>query len=176
MFQHQPTLSGTHINVRPLAKEDEPQLSLVASDPLIWAQHPVTNRHTKLEFSKFFAEALASGGALLVTDAQTDTVIGSSRYFGYDKTLSEIEIGWTFLARSHWGGLYNGELKTLMLEHAFKYVETVVFYIDPTNNRSQKSVEKIGAVREPQLDDKGRVIFRINSAQYQLANSSARVN
>jgi RimJ/RimL family protein N-acetyltransferase len=44
-----------------------------------------------------------SGGALLATDAETERVIGSSRFFGYSEEAGEVEIGWTFLARSRWG-------------------------------------------------------------------------
>jgi N-acetyltransferase len=59
-------------------------------------------------------------------------VIGSSRYHGYNRCLSEVEIGWTFLAGSYWGGTYNGEVKRLMLRHAFQYVERVVFSESPS--------------------------------------------
>ncbi|MGH7490668.1 MAG: GNAT family N-acetyltransferase, partial [bacterium] len=58
-----------------------------------------------------------------------------------------VEIGWTFLTRSHWGGEYNREMKRLMLAHAFRFVRRVVFLIHPQNVRSQRSVEKLGAVR-----------------------------
>jgi len=118
----------------------------VASDPLIWEQHPAQDRYEEEVFKEFFREALESGGALVVIDRKTQKIIGSSRYFGFEATKREIEIGWTFLARSHWGGKYNGELKRLMLDHAFRLVESVVFLIGPTNVRSQKAVEKIGGV------------------------------
>ena len=49
--------------------------------------------------------------------------------------------------RSHWGGRYNGEMKQLMLRHAFQFVEHVVFLIGPNNYRSQRAIEKIGGVR-----------------------------
>jgi len=111
---------------------------------------------------------LASGGALIVIDRTTQEIIGSSRYFGYDPERSEIEIGWTFLARSHWGGRYNAELKRLMLDHAFRFVETVIFKIGPTNFRSRKAVEKISAVltdRREEVDLDGtpvdHVVYRI---------------
>jgi N-acetyltransferase len=80
-------------------------------------------------------------------ESQCGLVIGSSRFHGYDEAAGEVEIGWTFLARSHWGGQYNREMKRLMLEHAFRYVDRVVFLIDPANYRSQRAIEKIGAVR-----------------------------
>jgi len=161
LFDFQPTLEGNYVKARPLREDDKEELYAVAADPLIWWQHPNKNRNTEEEFSKFFVEALESGGTLLITDAKTDAVIGSSRFYGYDHHLSEIEIGWTFLSRSYWGGKYNGELKYLMLNHAFKYVKTVVFYIDDENVRSQKSVEKIGGVRKKDRDKKGRIVYRI---------------
>src|SRR2546430_7270193 len=145
-FELQPHLVGDLLEVRPLRPEDWESLFAVASDPLIWEQHPAHDRYKEEVFKEFFREALQSGGAFVVIDRKTRKIIGSSRYFGFEPTRSEIEIGWTFLARSHWGGKYNGELKRLMLDHAFKFVENVVFLIGPTNIRSQKAVEKIGGV------------------------------
>lgn len=145
-FELQPHLVGDLLEVRPLRPDDWEALYAVASDPLIWEQHPAHDRYQEQVFKEFFREALESGGALVVIDRQTQEVIGSSRYFGFDSTKREIEIGWTFLARAHWGGKDNGELKRLMLDHAFRFVETVVFLIGPTNIRSQKAVEKIGGV------------------------------
>jgi RimJ/RimL family protein N-acetyltransferase len=66
---------------------------------------------------------------LIAIDSKGGQVIGSSRFHGYDKEKSEIEIGWTFLARSHWGGIYNRELKQLMLRHAFEFVNSVIFLV-----------------------------------------------
>ena len=98
-FDSQPTLNGTLVELRPLRPGDHDDLYTVAADPLIWEQHPAKDRHEEPRFREFFAEALASGGALLATDAETRRVIGSSRFHGYSETASEVEIGWTFLAR-----------------------------------------------------------------------------
>lgn len=117
-----------------------------ASDPMIWEQHPASDRYQEGVFKEFFQDALESGGALVAIDRSTQKIVGSSRYTGYDPEKSEIEIGWTFLARSHWGGKYNGEMKRLMLEHAFQFVDSVVFLIGETNVRSRKAVERIGGV------------------------------
>ena len=146
-FDRQPNLKGELVELRPLRADDFHALFAAAADPLIWEQHPASDRYQQDVFTKFFNDALASGGALIALDAKNGKVIGSSRYHGYDEANSEVEIGWTFLARSHWGGKYNGEMKRLMLEHAFKFVKNVVFLIGPQNIRSQKAVEKIGGVR-----------------------------
>jgi RimJ/RimL family protein N-acetyltransferase len=145
-FELQPHLVGDLLEVRPLTPEDWESLFAVASDPLLWEQHPANDRYKEEVFNEFFLEALESGGAFVVIDRKTQEIIGSSRYFGFEPTRGEIEIGWTFLARSHWGGKYNGELKRLMLDHALRFVDSVIFLIGPTNVRSQKAVEKIGAV------------------------------
>jgi RimJ/RimL family protein N-acetyltransferase len=99
-------------------------------------------------FKVFFREALESGGAFVIIDKKSQQIIGSTRFYGYEPQKSEIEIGWTFLARNYWGGRYNRELKQLMLAHAFKFVENVVFYVGQTNVRSQKATEKIGGIKD----------------------------
>jgi RimJ/RimL family protein N-acetyltransferase len=163
-FDLQPNLTGELIELRPLQPGDFDELYAVASDPLIWEQHPSRDRYQETVFKDFFAEALASVGALLAIDNGNGRVIGSSRFNGYDEAKSEIEIGWTFLARSHWGGSYNREMKRLMLEHAFKFVSNVIFVIGPENFRSQRAVEKIGAVRvglRPNANGMDNFVYRL---------------
>jgi N-acetyltransferase len=166
MFDLQPILTGELLRLRPLRPEDWNDLYAVASDPLIWEQHPVNDRYKEEVFTEFFREAMASGGALIVVDARDGQVIGSTRFHGYDEEKSEIEIGWTFLARSHWGGTYNREMKQLMLQHAFRFVNSVIFLVGPQNLRSQKALEKIGGVRVgSRRDASGRdsVVYRITA-------------
>jgi len=144
-FELQPVLTGDLIELRPLRADDFPALFAVASDPLIWEQHPEPDRCTEPVFRRFFSGAIESGGAFVVIDRRDGRMIGSSRYADYNEAKSEIEIGWTFLARAHWGGVYNGEMKRLMLTHAFRFVRRVVFRVGPNNHRSQRALEKIGA-------------------------------
>jgi len=143
-----------------------------AADPEIWSLHPVHDRYTEPVFRAFFDGAMASGSAFAFVDRQNGEIIGSSRYHGYDPTAREIEIGWTFLARAYWGGSFNLEIKQLMLEHAFTFVDTVVFWVGETNWRSQRAMEKIGGARRAgvhtrTLDGKPRahVIFEIRKGQ-----------
>jgi len=146
-FALQPHLKGELIELRPLRPEDWDDLFAVASDPLIWEQHPERDRYKEDIFKVFFREALESGGAFVIIDKKSQQIIGSTRFHGYDPEKSEIEIGWTFLARNYWGGRYNRELKQLMLAHAFKFVESVVFFVGQNNVRSQKATERIGGIR-----------------------------
>jgi N-acetyltransferase len=146
-FELQPTLTGTLIELRPLQPDDFDALYSVARDPSIWEQHPVRDRYKEDVFKDFFREALESRGAFAVIDRESGRMIGSSRYYGYDAARREIEIGWTFLARAFWGGIYNREMKTLMLRHAFRFVDRVIFLVGPQNFRSQRAMKKIGGVR-----------------------------
>ena len=168
-FDLQPTLKGELLELRPLRAEDFDDLYDVASDPLIWEQHPASDRHKAEVFTAFFRGALESGGAFVVIDARDGRVIGSSRFHGYDPEKSEIEIGWTFLARSHWGGVYNWEMKHLMLRHAFQFVNRVVFLIGPQNWRSRRAMEKIGGVLAgSRRDATGRdsVVYEITASAF----------
>jgi len=147
-FDLQPTLTGELLQLRPLRPDDFDALYAAASDPLIWEQHPDSDRYKRDVFQGYFDGAIASGGAFAVIDRRTGRIIGSSRYHDYNEAAGEIEIGWTFLERAYWGGVYNGEMKRLMIGHALRFVNRVVFLVGPTNVRSQRAMEKIGGVRE----------------------------
>ena len=146
-FDLQPNLKGELIDLRPLTPEDWDDLFAIASDPLIWEQHPESARYKEDVFKVFFKDALESGGAFVVIDRKNKRIIGSTRFHGYEPEKSEIEIGWTFLARKYWGGRHNWEVKQLMLAHAFQFVDNVVFYVGENNMRSRRATEKIGAIK-----------------------------
>jgi RimJ/RimL family protein N-acetyltransferase len=147
----QPTLVGPTITIRPVSADDWPELFAVGSDPEIWKVHPVSDRYTEPGFRKFFDGAVSSKMGFVFVDRSTNRLIGSSRYYGYEPERSEIEIGWTFIARSHWGGKANREVKRLMLDHAFTFVDTVIFWVGEQNWRSQGAMTKIGGVKREGL-------------------------
>jgi N-acetyltransferase len=140
----QPVLHSPLIEIRPLRPEDYSDLFLAASDPLIWKQHPSPDRYLEEEFQKFFLDALKGKGAVAVIDLKTEKIIGSSRYYEANLESKEVVIGYTFLKRDYWGGVYNRELKRLMINHALKSFTSVLFHVDEVNFRSQRAMEKIG--------------------------------
>ncbi len=145
-FDMRPCLVGSTLELRPITADDYAAVYAAASDPLIWEQHPDSQRWREDVFAEWWRRAMQDN-ALAVIDRATAKIIGSTRFLAYKG--DEVEIGWTFLARSHWGGWANGEMKRLMLEHAFRdeRIERVVLLIGPDNIRSQKAAEKIGAVK-----------------------------
>jgi RimJ/RimL family protein N-acetyltransferase len=145
IIDFQPTLSGDLLELRPLRPDDFDALFCAASDPLIWEQHPESDRHQRDVFQKYFDGALESKGGFAIIERKSGRIIGSSRYCNLDLTNREVEVGWTFLERKFWGGRYNRELKKLMLDHAFQFVDRVLFVVGEKNLRSQKALGKIGA-------------------------------
>ncbi len=168
----QPVLSNGIVKLEPLSFEHFELLFAVASDPLIWEQHPNKDRYQRPVFENFFKGAMESGGAFLIKDAQNGEVLGSSRY--YDLSTDHVLVGYTFLSRSCWGKGINLQVKTLMLDHAFRYVDKVLFHVGSVNIRSQMAMERIGGKRigEQSVEYYGEpakpnVVFSISKADWE---------
>lgn len=144
IWQHE-LLKDAIIKLIPLAETDFDKLFEVASDPLIWEQHPSNDRYQKDVFQLFFKDAIASKSGFLIIDNATDSIIGSTRYYNYNPENQSIAIGFTFLARKFWGGIHNKSAKKLLIDYAFQKVDTIFFHIGSTNFRSQIATAKIGA-------------------------------
>src|SRR5438552_2326441 len=177
-FDLQPILKGKLIELRPLRPQDFDALFSAASDPKIWEQHPESDRYQREVFQKFFDGAVESKGAFAIIERKSGRIIGSSRYCNLINR--EVEVGWTFLEREFWGGTYNRELKQLMLEHAFRFVDRVLFVVGEQNFRSQKALAKIGAsfLKKVQLPAGNRIlktniVFVITAKSYRVVRRSA---
>jgi RimJ/RimL family protein N-acetyltransferase len=145
-MDRQPVLEGERLVLRPLTEADWAALYGVASDRELWAVHPSHDRWQEPVFRAFFDDALAKGGALAIVDKASGAVIGSSRFQVCDRKEEDgaLEIGWSFIARAYWGKGYNAEFKRLMLDHAFRHVERVVFRVGADNVISRKAMANIG--------------------------------
>lgn len=161
----QPTLANEIITIKPIQKEDFEALFAIASDELLWEQHPNKDRYKKEEFQLFFENAIQSKGAFIVINNKTNEIIGSSRYYEFNEVEKSIVIGYTFISRAFWGKNYNSSLKELMINYAFQFVNKVYFHVGETNYRSQKAVEKLGAIKIGEI--KSENLSKINWV-YQL--------
>ena len=178
----QPVLAGPGLCLRPLCAADWTALFGAARDPLIWAGHPAHDRWQEPVFRSFFDTALASGGALVAIDPASGAIIGSSRFDRDRAGPGEIEIGWTFLARSYWGGSTNAVMKALMVRHALGFCERAIFLVGETNLRSRRAMEKIGGVLtdrtqtfDTPLGPVPHVIYAIDAAAFAAGPLSGRV-
>ena len=175
-FDLQPVLTGHLVQLRPLRETDFQELYRAASDPLIWAQHPEPDRCKPEVFQRFFGEAIRSNGGFAVLQRETGKIIGSSRYYDHDAGERQVMIGFTFVEREFWGKGHNTEMKALMLDHAFRFVDRVLFQVGAQNLRSQKALQKIGAqilsrVELPSSDGSSRphVVFVLTRELHRTA-------
>lgn len=138
-------LESDLLKLFPIEASDFELLYDLAKDPLIWEQHPQNDRYKREVFEKFFEGALASDTAYKIWHKKDERYIGTTRFYDWDEIERSCAIGYTFLIRAYWGGVTNGDLKKLMLDEVFQYVDKVIFHVGPQNIRSQKAVMKLGA-------------------------------
>lgn len=173
-------LSNDTVELRPLQLSDFESLYAVASDPLLWEQHPAWDRYKREVFAKLFDKAIASGKAFLILDKTKGTAIGSTRFYDEDIEKSEVCIGYTFISRAYWANGTNRAVKTLMLDYAFSNgFKRVLFHVAPGNFRSRKAVEKLGAqfIREFTKEENGalshHVEYALTLSDWQKNNENA---
>lgn len=165
----QPILENDNVKLVPLDPTDFEQLFAVASDPKIWEQHPNKDRYKREVFENFFQGAMESGGAFKIIEKNTVEMAGSTRFYDYNADDNSIFIGYTFYATKFWGSKLNPQVKKLMLDYIFQFVDKVNFHVGKDNIRSQKAMEKLGAKKMDELNvayfgepEKLNVVFGIS--------------
>lgn len=143
-FSIQPELENAKYQLIPLSQGDFEALYEVASDPKVWEQHPNKNRFEKYVFKNFFNGAIESKGAFKIVEKSSGDIIGSTRFYDFDENKNSIFIGYTFYGTKSWGRGINPQIKKLMLDYIFQYVDTVYFHIGKENFRSQTALERLG--------------------------------
>lgn len=165
----QATLENENVKLVPLNPNDFEELFSVASDPKIWEQHPNKDRYQREVFEKFFQGAIESKGAFKILDKNTGEIAGSTRFYDYNPKENSIFIGYTFYATKFWGSKLNPQVKKLMLDYIFQFVDKVNFHVGKDNIRSQKAMEKLGAKKVDEVNvayfgepEKLNVVFEID--------------
>ncbi|WP_379964837.1 GNAT family N-acetyltransferase [Epilithonimonas sp. UC225_85] len=171
----QPTLENENVKLVPLQENDFEQLFAVASDPLVWEQHPNKDRYKREVFENFFQGAMESRGAFKIIEKNTGEVAGSTRFYDYNVDDNSIFIGYTFYGTKFWGSKLNPQVKKLMLDYIFQFVDKVNFHVGKDNIRSQKAMQKLGAEKVDEVNvayfgepEKLNVVFEILKNEYNL--------
>lgn len=169
----QPILETENIKLVPLAGDDFEELFSVASDPLIWEQHPNKDRYKREVFENFFTGAMESQGAFMIIDKESGEIAGSTRFYDYNSDDNSIFIGYTFYGRKFWGSRLNPQVKKLMLDYIFQFVDKVNFHVGKDNIRSQKAMEKLGAKKTDEVNvayfgepEKLNIVFEIDKISF----------
>ena len=148
------TLEGNHVRLEPLSLEHLDALCAAGLDPEIW-KFTTVNIRNRDEMRAYIEEALqlsAAGTviAFATCDKGSNTIVGSTRFADIQKQHRTMEIGWTWIARSHQRTAVNTEAKYLMLRHAFEKMDArrVMLKTDETNLKSRAAIARIGAKQE----------------------------
>ncbi len=144
-FSIQTILENEHYQLIPLQQGDFESLYEVASDPKVWEQHPNKDRYKREVFENFFQGAIESGGAFKIVEKATGDILGSTRFYDFDGDRNSIFIGYTFYGTKSWGKKINPQIKKLMLDYIFQFVDTVYFHVGKDNMRSRTAMERLGA-------------------------------
>lgn len=174
-FSVQPTLENENFKLVPLKETDFEKLYQVASDPKVWEQHPNKDRYKRQVFETFFRGAMESKGAFLIIDKISGEVLGCTRFYDFNEKENNILIGYTFYGTNSWGKNVNPQVKKLMLDYIFQFVDEVLFHVGKNNIRSQKAMERLGAekIREEEIayfgeEPKTNIIYKITQSDWNL--------
>ena len=155
-------LCGRFVYLKELQEQHVPVLKQLARDARLWefTKSLVVNETFDSQFERYVGVALSSQGegifgvglqkTFVIFRSSDDAVIGMTRYYGLDEKHKRVDIGYTWYIPDVWGKVYNKECKLLLLQYAFEVLNfnRVGFHVAHVNTRSQKAVEKIGAVKE----------------------------
>ena len=148
------TLTDAVVRLEPLALAHAPALAQVGLAPDLWRwiPNPVTTAAEMRAYVETALDEQRRGVAVpfAIVDAASGAVIGSTRYGSIDRPNRRLEIGWTWLARSHQRTAANTAAKRLLLGHAFEALGAmrVELKTDALNDKSRQAILRIGATQE----------------------------
>lgn len=147
-------LTGRRAKLVPMHTDHIEELFEAGSDAQIWTYMPY-KIETMNDMKRLVDEALAARGRggefpFVIVDQNTGKIVGSSRFLNISQANRTLEIGWTWYHPTVWRTSINTECKYLLLRHCFETLSTirVEFKTDSRNIRSQRAIEKLGAVKE----------------------------
>lgn len=159
-FRTPVTLTGRWVRLVPLSAEHATALRAAARDPEIgryMLNGPGRTMEEMRAFISLVLERQAAGTDLGFTTilAADDRPVGMTRYLNIDRDDHSVEIGGTWLDASLWRTPLNTESKYLLLRHAFESekVHRVSLQTDLRNERAQRAIARLGAVREAVFRD-----------------------
>ncbi|HDR8956842.1 GNAT family N-acetyltransferase [Burkholderia vietnamiensis] len=150
----QPTLTGEHIVLRPLAASDRQALLDAAADGELW-NSKVTVVPDERAVDAYLDTALQGRAAgtvmpFAIVEPASGRVIGSTRFWKIDRNNRKLEIGHTWLSASAQRTRANTEAKWLLLAYAFDTLQCVrmQFTTDELNEKSRAAILRLGAKQE----------------------------
>ncbi len=149
------TLEGKHVRLVPLEFKYEEDLLAAAQPNEIWEFIGTAPGQTRAEMHAWIEKALHQTEIgeriwFVIVRQSDQRAVGASSYMDIQRAHRGLEIGGTWLTPSAWRTPINTECKYLMLRHAFETLGCIRVQLktDARNVRSQRAIERLGAVKE----------------------------
>ena len=161
MIEFKIHLENDNVSLVQTEEEHFHGLYTVGSSPIIWEQHKDRDRWEKDNFRKYIDGGLDNKeGCYTIIDKKLNKIIGTTRYYSFNEKEPSVKIGYTFISDEYWGTSMNFQIKKLMLDYIFQYLDKVYFEIWEENIRSQNSVEKLGG-KKLRLEKNNKYLYLI---------------
>lgn len=171
---------GKHVKLEPLSLDHAPELFEVTRDPDIWTWLLNSRPETVDDMRAWIAEALATREAFAQIEVATGRVVGTTSFYEVVPEHRRLVIGYTIVGSAWQGTAINPEAKLLLLTEAFDVRDAlrVAWYTDAQNVRSQRAIEKLGAVRDgvlranitrPDGSQRDTVVYSMVAAEWPAA-------
>ncbi len=155
-FEPKPiVLEGDHVRLEPIELRHAADLFEAGNDEAIWRYKWVPMPQSLDEVRRWtedVRQSMVNGNeiAYAIVSKADRCAIGSTRYLNIQPAHRTLEIGWTWIGTKYQRTAVNSECKYLLLTHAFEQLGAVrvQFKTDARNERSQRAIERIGAVKE----------------------------
>ena len=147
-------LEGSVIRLVPMQEEHKPELVKLLNNPLIWEytwrKIKSAEQAEQLIDAALVNQAKGADIPFVMIEQATGRIAGTTRIMHLDRTHRNAEIGCTWISPDYWRTSVNTESKSLLLEYCFEKLGLirVDFSVVNDNLRSQRAIERIGAVRE----------------------------
>ena len=149
-MEHDLTLTGHGLTLRPLLPDDAPAL-LALVDAASWQgfSSPLPQDEPAMR-DWIHASVTAPGKVVFAVGGDGGEVRGTTSFYDLSLEQGRVEIGSTLYGRPWWGGATNPAAKLLLFTHAFETwgLTRVALRADARNARSLAAIERLGAVRE----------------------------
>lgn len=147
-------LVGQRVKIRPMEEYDVQELFDTGSSSDIWAYMPIDVQ--SLDDMKHLVDGALQARErgtefpFVIVDQESGKIVGSTRFLDISIANRNLEIGWTWLSPTVWRTQINTECKYLLLKYCFETLGTIRVQLktDGRNVRSQRAIERLGAVKE----------------------------
>jgi len=144
---HIKILENKIVKLRQTKEEDFEDLYKQGGHPIIWEQHLEKDRHKRDKFLEYFNSGIKNEfGSLTIINKKNNKIVGLTRIYDFKEEDLSVKLGYTFIGKEYWGSNINYNVKKLILDYVFSFLNTVFFDVFEKNIRSQKSVMKIGGI------------------------------